>query len=151
MEELSHWLAATPLSRSLAALEWLVPMVQTVHLLAIALLLSLMLMVDVRVLGWTSRGPDAAQFSARTLPTAWRALAVLVASGAVLTVIEPQRELLSNLFRLKMLLVLLLVANGWFIGRQLSRQPDVLPRRAALGNLLLLLAIIAAGRFIAYA
>ncbi len=152
IENFCTWLAATALSRTLAPLEWLVPIVQTVHILGIAVTLTALVMLDFRLLGWARRGPPTQEFSARILPALWVALLVLLMTGALLTVIEPKRELLSNVFRVKMLLVVALAASSVTMGRTLARDGSgsTWLKPVAAINLVLLVAIVAAGRFIAY-
>ena len=75
------------------------------------------------------------------------------------TITEPSRELLNNVFRAKMVMVLLLAGIMWLIQRRLRHRPgywtDSSGRRQAaraLGIVALVVgaAIVTAGRWIAY-
>ena len=51
------WIDQTPLSQAIQVTNWVVPTVQTVHILAIAVVASSALMVDLRLIGvfWADR------------------------------------------------------------------------------------------------
>src|SRR5215471_332767 len=75
------WIDQTPLSQAIQATSWVVPTVQTVHILAIAVVASSALMIDLRLLGvfWADR-PMKVVFS-RFLPLVWWPLLILFATG----------------------------------------------------------------------
>jgi uncharacterized membrane protein len=83
---------------------------------------------------------------------------VLLCTGTVLSIGEPVRELMNWLFYTKMVLVLALAALAAVFQQRIAANPeafDTVSGQAAaklLGglSLLLILAIIAAGRWIAY-
>jgi uncharacterized membrane protein len=86
-------------------------------------------------------------------------VALLLISGILLTITEPTRELMNTVFRIKMLLVLILVAVTFIVQSALRRSPDYwssTPRRQFMGStlavasLFLCVSIVAAGRLIAY-
>lgn len=154
------WLAATPLSVMLGTTRWIVPAVQTIHILAIAVVLSSVLMVELRVLELAGRSQTMMQTARRFLPWLSAGLVVLAATGALLIVSEPQRSLVNIAFWTKM--GLLALAIGATLGFQRTRwgrtalQESPLPASAATraGAVLILLlwcAIAVAGRWIAYA
>src|ERR1700730_17278211 len=109
MQNFSDWLAATALSQLFAGLSWFVPVIQTVHILSIAVVVTTLGMLDLRLLRWSRRGPALSAMAGNFIPWTWRALGVLLASGVLVIITEPSRELMNGAFRLKMLLVLLLV------------------------------------------
>ena len=51
MVELATWLASLPFSRALRQLNWLVPWLQIIHILANGIILSAVVMIDLRVWG----------------------------------------------------------------------------------------------------
>ncbi len=159
IQHLCDWLSATWLSQAFGNADWFVPAVQTVHILAIAALVTMLVMMHVRVLGLMRRAPPLQRLAAGYLPWVWCALGVLFVTGVLLTITEPGRELLNPSFRIKMLLVAVLIALTLVLQAGLRRDPQfwsVSPRRRglggaiALGSLLLCVGIIAAGRLIAY-
>jgi len=153
------WIDQTPLSQAIQVANWVVPVVQTVHILAIAVVASSVLMIDLRLIGvvWADRSMK--DVSSRFLPFVWWPLLILFATGAVMIIGEPARSLKNPAFQLKMmLLVAALVATGLihFFQRRntefgdLSRGPRVAAVTVAIVSLLLWSAIIFAGRWIAY-
>jgi hypothetical protein len=153
------WLELTPFSRALQNIEWIIPAVQTVHILAVAAVMASALMLDLRVLGVRGTGQSLARVAAQFLPVIWTALPVLLATGVVMISAEPARALQNPAFQLKMLLLVaaLLVTLGF--QRPLRRRSDFWElsrrrRRAASSlaalSLALWVAILFAGRWIAY-
>lgn len=157
LAQFCDWLAHTPLSLLLGAHHWITPAVQTVHILAVASVLASVLVVDVRLLqgGGKDRFP---QFARRYIPWIWRALIVLLATGALLVIGEPARSLQNAVFVSKMVMVVLAAsltaaAQGPLQTAAEGPEPIALPAFAkpfAVVSLLLWAAIVFAGRWIAY-
>jgi uncharacterized membrane protein SirB2 len=159
LQHFAVWLAATPVSVFIQNVLWIIPAVQTVHILAIAVVMSSVAMIDLRIFGLASRTDTVAQTADRYLPWIWTALVVLAITGVTLITGEPVRSLTNPAFQLKM--VLLLVAIIVTIAFQATvrrnvRFWDLSPRSApaarvmALATLFLWFAIAIAGRWIAY-
>ena len=151
-----EWLSNTPVSMAIQNAFWVIPTVQTVHIASIAVVMSSILMVDLRLLGVAGRAQPLDAVVGRYVPWVWIAVIVLLFSGIVLIVGEPGRELLSDVFWLKM--TLLACALLLTLGVQLSLRGGggFWERRRAVGVLVALAslavwtAILAAGRWIAY-
>ena len=77
------WIDSTAMSQMIQNTPWIVPAVQTVHILAIAALMASMLMINLRVVGMVGRDQPLARVSARYTPVIWWALPVLLISGAI--------------------------------------------------------------------
>jgi hypothetical protein len=159
IQRFCDWLASTRLSQLFADLGWFVPTVQTIHILAIAAVVTMLGMMNFRMLRITRSGPPLQNLSGGYVPWVWRALVVLLVSGILLTITEPTRELMNSSFRLKMLMVAVLVALTAVFSSALRKDPEywsasrgrrVLGSAIALLSLLLCLSIVAAGRLIAY-
>jgi hypothetical protein len=157
IEEFCDWLYATPLSIAFQTANWFVPLVQTIHIIAIAILLTTVYVISFRLVGLTRGNQSLPTMMAKSTPWIWIALAVLLFTGALLTITEPSRELLNWVFRIKMLLVLTLAAVlAWLQMRMRANpaawsQPGRMPARL-VGVVCVILgaAIITAGRWIAY-
>jgi len=159
MQDFCDWLAATTLSQFFAGQDWFVPTVQTLHILSIAMVLITLGMLDFRLLHLTRRGPAPEVLAGRFIPWTWRALTVLLVTGALLIITEPTRELMNNAFRLKMVMVVVLILLTVTVQRASAREPgywNASPGRRRLGgalgiaSLVLCVGIVAAGRLIAY-
>lgn len=159
VHEVIHWLAATPASSVIQRTFWLVPVVQTVHLLAIGIVIASGGMLGLRLLGWAGRAQTIAQSAARLIPWIWRALAVLLASGLVLIVGEPARTLGNPAFWAKIVSLSVAVVLLAGLQRSVRRDPaawsdDALAPLAArwigASTVLLWVAVLTFGRWIAY-
>src|SRR5215467_12157763 len=104
------WIDQTQLSQAIQATSWVVPTVQTIHILAIAVVASSALMIDLRLIGvfWANR--PMKNVTARFLPLVWWPLLVLLGTGVIMIIAEPARSLKNPAFQLKM--VLLIAALG---------------------------------------
>jgi hypothetical protein len=152
------WIDQTPLSQWMQVTNWVVPTVQTVHILAIAVVASSALMIDLRLIGvfWADRPLKAV--SSRFLPLVWWPLLILLATGAIMIISEPARSLKNPAFQLKMaLLIAALIVTGLFqlLQRRNAAFGEPSGSRAAavtvaVISMLLWSAIIFAGRWIAY-
>ena len=152
------WIDQTPLSQWIQVTNWVVPTVQTIHILAIAVVSSSALMIDLRLIGvfWADR--PLKDVSARFLPLVWWPLLILLATGLIMIISEPTRSLKNPAFQLKMmLLIAALIVTGifQFLQRRNASFGDLAgPRAAAVTvavvSMLLWSAIIFAGRWIAY-
>jgi hypothetical protein len=154
----SAWLADTALSRLLQTVDWLVPAIQTAHILAVALVISAVLMLSLGVFGLHGRDQPLGRTVARFAPAIRWGLPVLLVSGALMITAEPDRALPNPAFQLKMALLALAATLTWAGARRLARAPAVRPgsppdlalRLATAAALGLWVAVLVAGRWIAY-
>ena len=159
LNQICQWIDHTALSQAIQATKWVVPTVQTVHILAIAVVASSALMIDLRLIGvfWANRPMNAV--SSRFLPLVWWPLLILLATGAIMITAEPARSLKNPAFQLKMvLLIAALIVTGLFQFLQrrnaafgdLHAGPRAAAAMLAIVSMLLWCSIIFAGRWIAY-
>jgi hypothetical protein len=157
------WLSETPVSHLFQTVAWIIPAVQSVHILAIAMVMASAIMVDLRLIGVSARSQPVSKLIARFNPWIWWSLLVLLASGAVLIAAEPRRDLLNAVFQAKMVLVILAMsvtaglqrwagrdAAAWEAARDSARGPNAWVSAAAVLSLVLWTAIVGCGRWIAY-
>ena len=159
VHQFCDWLASTTVSNTIQDVHWIIPLTQTVHIACIALLIGSVAMLDLRVFGFAGRSDSVAATAKRLLPWIWWPLPVFLLTGLVLIVAEPSRELENPTFVTKMfLLVGAIIVTG---GLQTAlRDPDVAgggslaragsAKLLAFMSLTLFIAIIFAGRLIAY-
>ncbi|MGC1643056.1 MAG: hypothetical protein WA781_20845, partial [Pseudolabrys sp.] len=93
LNSICAWIDQTTLSQAIQVTKWVVPTVQTVHILAIAAVASSALMIDLRLIGvfWADR--PMRNVSSRFLPFVWWPLLILFVTGALMIIAEPARSL----------------------------------------------------------
>jgi hypothetical protein len=153
------WFEQTPLSQAIQVTSWVVPAVQTLHILAIAAVASSALMIDLRLLGLVAVDQPLKDVSSRFLPFIWWSLLILLATGTIMIIGEPPRTLKNPVFQLKMALLVAAVTVTGLFQYLLRRNPafdDAGSRQRfaaeaiAVLSMLLWLGIIFSGRWIAY-
>lgn len=164
LQDLSDWLEQTQLHTIFAdtthLATWLIiPISQTVHILGVAIVMIAVGMLNLQLLGIRVTRQSFAELSARWMPWIWVALAVLFITGAVQTIAEPTRELMNNTFRIKVVMLAIVVLITVVYRAQTKKDPGYwerseerqgLARSLASVSLILWLGIVAAGRLIAY-
>jgi Family of unknown function (DUF6644) len=158
MLTLARWLSETPLSNAIRAIDWIVPLLQTIHILAIAMVVSSLLLIDLRVLQIV-KSQTIADTTHRFEGWIWAGLGVLAASGVPLIVAEPRRTLPNASFQIKLALLALAITATYVLCSSLRRngklkEPSAsagpAARFLAVGAFMLWCAVATAGRFIAY-
>ena len=149
MEHFAQWLQATPLSILIQSTSWLIPLLQTIHIVMIGVVFVAVLLLVLRVLGVARTDEPESVVWARFAPWIKRSVSVLALTGLVLIISEPVREFTAVSFWLKMLLLALGIASIAALGSALRRDAAA-SRPLAVFTLLLWLAVIFLGRAIAY-
>jgi hypothetical protein len=91
--------------------EWLFPNVETVHVLSTAVVFGSILMVDLRLLGLTSRDSAVSRLSNEVLPYTWIAFAIAVISGSMMFMSKAHTYFYNLQFELKFLFMALAGIN----------------------------------------
>jgi hypothetical protein len=113
--EFSLWISNTSLSKAVDKNFWVIPITQTIHILAIAAAFGSVVMINLRIFGVAGAGRTMEQTVRRFLPWIWWSLATLVVTGIVMIIGEPIRELLNPAFWTKMVLVIsAALVSLWF-------------------------------------
>jgi uncharacterized membrane protein len=157
--DFAKWLGATSLSHAIQTAGWIIPALQTIHILGIATLFFSAIIVDLRVWGVLQRDARVGDIARRFLPVIWPTVLVLLITGSVLIIGEPRRSLLNTTFYLKMTLLVFALAVTAVLQWLLWATPEfwekgrgrrIAARFAATLSIVLWCCIIFAGRWIAY-
>lgn len=105
------WLEATPLAVSISESETLFPVIETVHVFALTLVFGTIAMLDLRLLGVSSRDKGVMQLSGETLPWTWGAFVVAAISGALLFTSQATKYYENVPLRIKAVLLILAGLN----------------------------------------
>jgi len=147
MSGFAAWLHATAFSQTIQSVSWVIPLLQSIHILMIGIVFVSSLMICLRVLGRVRADEPLDVVWQRFAPWLWRALAVMLVTGLLLVAGEPGREFGATSFWLKMMLLVVAVVMTVLLGRA---PQGAASRPAAVSLIVLWLAIIFLGRAIAY-
>lgn len=158
LQRFSEWLSELAVSQFVANTFWVIPMVQAVHILALAIVFTATTMINLNLAGIARSSLPRGELILRLAPWVWCALAVMLVTGVLMILGEPARSLLNPVFQIKMtlLLVILLLTAGLHIaatrdaGRFSAGAYGFGVRAFALLSLCLWIGVAVAGRWIAY-
>jgi hypothetical protein len=157
--EFSRWLATTSLSHTIQEVKWVIPTLQTIHILSVAVVFSSAVLVDFRIFRLFERDEPLGGVMRRFLPPIWAVLTILLVTGSLLIIGEPRRSLINSTFYLKMALLLVAIVLTAGLQAPLAYAPtfwekDRARRMAAKAlatvSIVVWCGILFAGRLIAY-
>jgi hypothetical protein len=82
-----------------------IPAIQSIHIVGIGVVMGSVFMIDLRILGWAGMDQTLRQTTSRFAPWLTGALYLMLATGILMVIGEPVRELVTFSFWLKMFLV----------------------------------------------
>jgi hypothetical protein len=138
--------------------DWLFPTIETVHVLALVLVVGSIMMVDLRLLGLAYKRRPISELTGEVLPWTWSAFAVAVLAGSLLFSSKAVTYYGSVAFRIKMVCLMLAGLNmlcfHLFTFRHVADwdrgQVPLAARYAGAISLTLWIAIVASGRWIGF-
>jgi hypothetical protein len=157
--EFFTWLSETSWSVDLHESEIAYSIIESVHVWTLCVFFGLMMMVDLRLLGWTMRAVPVSEVLDRVLPWAIAGFVVMVISGTLLVLAIPLRSYQNLFFRGKMIMLVVAGLNAWLfhyrvyptiVGKIADGIPPKAVRVAGATSLALWIAIVFCGRMIAY-
>jgi hypothetical protein len=159
LDQFCTWLQRTHVSVAIQSHAWVIPTVQSVHILSIGAVSVSAIVIALRLFGVGWREQSTSEVSRTFLRVIWSALPALLVSGLLMIVAEPARSLENPVFFLKMGLLLLAIASTLGFQVPLGKDPqfwDMPTRRRVVSKLFsvtslaLWAAVIFSGRWIAY-
>ena len=158
MSDFAAWLAQTSLSVAIQSHEWIIPTIQSIHIVAIGIALASVFMIDLRIMGWAGRDQSLIETTERFGPWLDGALGFLLMTGIVMVIGEPARELLAFSFWSKMCLVAIGTAVAAVFRNSVRRNRSYWEesvsgwriKSLALLTLLIWIGVVILGRLIAY-
>ncbi len=151
-----EWLQGTAVAVSVAE-EWF-PVVESLHVITMAVVAGTIFIVDTRLIGLTSSGLPFSYVSGRLLPWTWGAFTCSVVTGMLMFAANATSYYQNTPFRVKMALLLLAGLNMLYfqgvIWRGVSAwdrgAPSPAARAAGLVSLCLWCGVIGFGRWIGF-
>ena len=152
------WLEHRPFAVAIAESTWLFPICETIHVLALTLVIGSVAMMDLRLLGVGSKDRPASDVIAHSLPWAWTAFAVAFTAGSLMFCSKAATYYNNIPFRTKMVCLALAALNMMvfhlFTARGMTDwdrgTPPLAARLAAGFSLILWVIIVATGRWIGF-
>jgi len=154
-----EWLAATPWSVALRESIWVWPLVESTHVLTLALFVGTAIINDLRLMGVGFDGVPVAEVTGRLLRWTRGAFALMVTTGLLLFYSNPATYYHNIFFRIKLLLLVVAGLNIWLFHGRIHRRVSEWqhwpkpPRAARLAGAISLIAwagIVVSGRLVAY-
>lgn len=104
--EVLRWIAATDVSTFIRESSWAFPVIESVHVIALSLVVGTIAIVDLRLLGLASAGRRCTTLSRAVLPWTWSAFAVAAAAGTLMFISKPVAYSENADLRVKFVLIL---------------------------------------------
>ncbi|MAO41192.1 MAG: hypothetical protein CMK70_13625 [Pseudohongiella sp.] len=136
--QIEYW----PLSQHIGATWWF-PLLNSLHVVSMALMLGGLLMLDLRLLGLTARNYTVKALGQDFLPWVWSAFIVAVITGLGLFITRASAHVLNPAFQWKVGLMLCAGINMVLVGR-------LPPRWSGALSLLLWAGVVLAGRWMGH-
>ena len=141
---------ALPALTALAAHPWAYPMLETVHLLGVALLLGNLALLELRVFGLGAALP-VQPLARLSLSLALVGFGLAGLTGLLMFGTQPGELLANRVFTIKMVLLMLAGCNAaWFHARRSLQWLDGMAKLSAALSALLWLLVLTCGRWIGY-
>jgi uncharacterized protein DUF6644 len=149
------WPISAMVRGDLPGTEWLFPIIETLHVIALTFVFGSILMVDLRLLGIAARSIPVSRLTAEILPLTWIAWGAAAIFGSLLFISNATAYAGNLQFRLKFLCMLLAAVNmaifhlGAFRRVALwdSGQPPLSARLAGALSLALWIGVVFFGRW----
>ncbi len=156
LTELALWISDSSLTMLIVNNFWVLPVIQCIHIIAIAGTFASLLMINARMFG-IAGSSSMAETANRYMRVLWWSSLVLLLSGLAMIIAAPIRELINPIFWIKMGLVVVAVAvTLWFhkgVLRHVASGRDIVAtdKTTAAFLVVLWMVIMLCGRWIAYA
>lgn len=153
--EFWSWLQALPLSEHIG-FTWWFPLLESIHVLAIGLVVGTILMVDLRLLGLAAVRYPASRITLELVPWTWVGFVVAFITGFGLFMAGATRYVENPAFQIKFMLLPLAALNmAWFQFRTMrtisswddATVPPTTAKLAGATSLLLWIGVLLAGRW----
>jgi len=154
LEQLWSWLEGTEIAIRIGESGWF-PLLESLHVVAVTMVVGAILMVDLRLLGVAARAYAISRLSKDLLPWAWAAFVLAVLTGAGLFITRAYAYVGNVAFQIKFALLLLaginMAAFHFVIARDRLRwdaaATPTAAKLASAASLILWTGVVLAGRW----
>ena len=106
-----EWLQGTAPAVAISESTWLFPSIESMHVLALTLVVGSITMIDLRLVGAAQRNRSVIELTNEVLPWTWIGFAIAVCTGSLLFSSNAVKYFANVPFRIKMCLLLLAGVN----------------------------------------
>lgn len=149
-----EWCESLWLGQFVVGSNWLFPVIEAVHLLALSVLGGTVLMVDLRLMGFGLKSRSASELWRAARPWMIGALAMMIATGVPLFLSEPIKCYYNDSFWVKMTTLPIAIAFAFTIRSRVIQESvrNTARRQMLVGALSIALwfTVAAAGRWIGF-
>jgi hypothetical protein len=149
-----HWCEATGIGALIQQSKWSFAVIETIHIMALAVLLGSFLIVDLRLFGVGMRRQTVAEVAHQFGATSWVSFVIMALTGIPMYLSEAVRLSTSSPFFYKMVFLCLALVFHLTVHRKATTSPagagTALAKLAASLSLVCWLAVALAGRAIAF-
>jgi hypothetical protein len=154
-----QWMQNSSIGTGIRESIWLFPIVETTHVLALALSVGVLIWFDLRLMGWGMKHQPVSQVHKQVMPLAFIGFVVMFISGAALFWSEAEKCYTSWFFRIKVIFLVLAAINAAIFELTTKKTiedwdkypvPPIRARMAGLISIVSWAAVIIAGRATAY-
>jgi uncharacterized membrane protein len=155
-----EWLQSLPWASGIKESTWQFPVIESIHSLALSVILWPAAILDLRLLGLVMKRRPVSAIAAQFLPWVWTGFVAMVLSGVILFAAEAVKCYNSPFFRLKVILLAVAGVNALVFHYTVFPAVDAwdrdsaTPWRAKLAgacSLAVWIGVVAMGRALAYA
>jgi hypothetical protein len=156
---LCQWLQDTKIGTSIRESIWVFPIIESTHVLALSLSVGLLLVSDLRLLGYIMQRRPVSEIHEQIKPWMLAGFAIMIVSGSFLFWCQAVKAYNSVFFKTKIVLLVVAALNALAFERGIYRKvsqwdnalvPPRQARFAAWASLILWAAVITCGRSMAY-
>jgi hypothetical protein len=154
-----QWINDQPLAENIRGSYWMFPAIETIHVIAIVIVLGSITRLDMRLMGLVWQNRPVTEVSDEMLPWTWTSFVVATVFGLLLWSSKPMEYFQIAFFDVKMLLILLAGLNMLLFQfvtfrtvAQWDRNPLPPPRARLAGALSMAfwLSVVICGRLIGF-
>jgi uncharacterized membrane protein len=155
-----EWLQSLPWASGVKESSWQFPVIESIHSLALSVILWPAAIVDLRLLGLVMRRRPVSSVAEEFLPWVWTGFVAMILSGSILFAAEAVKCYKSPFFRVKVILIAVAGLNALIFHKTVfsdiaSWDEDAsAPWRAKVAggcSLAVWIGVVAMGRALAYA
>ena len=149
MEEFWLWLASTELAFQIGATWWF-PLLESIHVIGVALLVGPIVMADLRLLGIAGVRYEVERFVRELLPWVWTGFGMALVTGAGMFISRPDHYAANAAFQIKLVLLILAGVNAFVLHRSGYRYAEDKANVGAVSSIVFWLGIVLSGRWIGH-